>query len=46
MAPGAHILHTSRSSSNELKKCHANPVEIFCKVDETLNFDLLWLYLC
>ena len=38
MAPGAHILHTSKSSSSELKnKFHVNPVETFRKIDENFT---------
>ena len=34
-APGAHIVHTSNSSSNDLKnKFHVDPVEISCKIYE------------
>ena len=45
-APGAHIVHTSNSSSNDLKnKFHMNPVETFCKIDENFNFNLFWQFL-
>ena len=38
-APGAHILHTPKSSSNELQnKIHVNPVETFCKTEEKKYF--------
>ena len=42
---GAHILHTSKTNSNELKnKFHVTPGEtfFFCEIDENLNFDLFW----
>ena len=42
LVPGTHILHNSKSSSNELKKqiSQESNGSFFCKIDKNLNFDL------
>ena len=42
--PRAHIVHTSKNSSN-VPKFHVTPVETICNTNENLNFYLFWSFL-
>ena len=42
--PRAHIVHTSKNSSN-VPNFHVTPVETICNTNENLNFYLFWSFL-